>query len=81
MIVAEVDGRRTELILDSGASGLVLFGAARAGNTTNLMTNAGSMMVGTYTARFTLEGGRERRLSAALVDAQNAPGLLPLSAF
>jgi predicted aspartyl protease len=83
-IAAEVDGRHQELVIDSGASALVLFGKnPQYPGRATLLTNTGATEVRTGTASVTITGGRSMRITAALLNANdsNQPGLLPAAAF
>jgi predicted aspartyl protease len=81
-IAAEVDGRRQELVLDSGAPALVLFGRPGAANLAAMVaTNNGSIEAGTGRARVKIGGAYNRLMATVEVAASNAKGLLPASAF
>jgi hypothetical protein len=79
---ATVDGRRTELILDSGTATVVLFNCApqpRLRET--LLTNGDTAPAGKATIRIALPGEGERTMPALCATTQRAPGLLPANAF
>ena len=79
-ISAELDGRRQDLVVDSGASTLVVFGSATPVTSTVLVTNTGSVPAATSNAEIAI-GQYRRRLAAVVVDAPAQPALLPASAF
>jgi predicted aspartyl protease len=82
-LMATVDGRPSELILDSGAPAVVMFqcGGAATQQAT-LLTNGASIECGETSARIALPGDRERRMRAVCVSSfEPAPGLLPTSTF
>jgi len=83
MLSAKVDGESEELILDSGASTVVLFECTgQVRRTGTLATNADSIEAGETSTRIALPGDKERKMSAVCVrSSQHAPGLLPASAF
>lgn len=83
VVIADVDGQRRELVLDSGAAMAVLFGPGRiAGQTRMLFTAEGSTSAAEDSARITVEGERARRMKIVRVNrAEPTPGLLPASAF
>jgi hypothetical protein len=80
-IVAEVDGRRREVVLDSGAPALVLFESAPL-HTVRLETNAGAVGAELGRSLVSLGGLAVRSMRSVRV---NAPGsrtdLLPLCEF
>jgi predicted aspartyl protease len=83
-IAAEVDGCHEELVIDSGASALVLFGKhPRLPGRATLTTNTGAAEVSTGPARLTIAGERSIRITAAILDHQDSPrpGLLPAALF
>ncbi len=80
-IEAEVNGRRQELVVDSGASVLVLFGQSAQADQATLLTNGGSLEAGTGRARVMIGAGHSRLLPAARVNASITKGLLPAAAF
>ena len=80
-ITAEVDGRRQLLVVDSGASALVLFGKSGSAPSAMLTTHGGSTSTEMAHARVRIEGGFSRIMTAAAVASAPAPGLLPTSAF
>jgi hypothetical protein len=80
-VSAEVDGRHQELVVDSGASVLVLFGHMSSTGLLRLVTNAGSVEAAEVSARVTIGGSFHKRLRAVEVDSPRQPGLLPASAF
>jgi predicted aspartyl protease len=84
VVVASVEGGPRELVVDSGASALVLYEkpALDGGLTSQLETNGGAARAQACTVQFSLSGARERLLNAVRVDLQGlGPGLLPTSAF
>jgi len=80
-VSAEVNGRRQELVVDSGTSALVLFGQMSSTRTQRLVTNVGSVDVGSSRARVTIGGSYNQRLTAVEVNSSPQPGLLPAAAF
>jgi predicted aspartyl protease len=80
-ISAEVNGRRQDLVVDSGASVLVLFGQRPTITPARLTTNLGAVDAGIGTAAVRIGGSFTRRLKAAQVDAPPQPGLLPAATF
>jgi predicted aspartyl protease len=83
ILAAEVDGRRTEMVLDSGASVVVLFetgGRLRA--RAMIRTNAFFAEAEQGSVRIGVGDGQVRRMNAVRVSAaESAPGLLPAHAF
>ena len=83
-ISAEVDGRTQDLVLDSGASDLVLFERRTAdfipAHGAQLLTNSGSIPALEGSARVNI-GGAYRRSLAAVRVASAGNGLLPASEF
>jgi hypothetical protein len=80
-VTARVGSRELELVLDSGADRLVLFGATRRPPTETLFTANGSTGVQTSTARVSFGGEPPRTMRAVHVNAPEQPGLLPLAEF
>lgn len=81
-VSAEIDRRRTELVLDSGTPVVVLFERPRRGTTVSVATNGGSTFGEPTTVAIALGVDRPRRMPAIRVDScGTCPGLLPLSAF
>jgi predicted aspartyl protease len=84
-IAAKVDGRPQELVIDSGASNLILFErstmAGEAAEIMMVLTNSGSMESGTRMSRIEIGGVYSRAMMAAVVNAPRRPGLLPAAAF
>jgi predicted aspartyl protease len=80
-IHAEVDGRPAELVLDSGAGRLVLFGSSRGIRYVTLFTNGGATDAQVWPARITIPGERERILEAVRVQGPAQAGLLPLDIY
>jgi len=80
-IEVDVDGCRQELIVDSGASILVLFGQSPLAGQATLFTNGGSLEAGTGRARVMIGTRYTRLLPAAKVNASTTKGLLPAVAF
>ena len=81
IIAAEVDGRPQDLVLDSGASVLVLFGRSTLSSPAMVVCNGGSVEGGMDTARITIGAIYTRLMPTAEVNASPTPGLLPASAF
>ena len=83
LVNAEVDGRHSELILDSGTPALVLSECTgRARQQATLLTNNASVGAGETSTRIALPGDRERHMRTICMNSlQPAPGLLPASAF
>jgi predicted aspartyl protease len=80
-IYAEVNGRRQELVVDSGASDLILFGQSPRGSQVTLFTNGGSIAAGVGSVRVTIGDSYSKVMTAARVVASMRPGLLPAGAF
>lgn len=80
-VTASVDGRTRELVVDSGASALVLF--ERPGSRPDrLETNGGTVQGERCTVRLALPGGTPRKVEAVRIDTRGlGPGLLPASGF
>ncbi|MGA2117406.1 MAG: retropepsin-like aspartic protease [Bryobacteraceae bacterium] len=84
VVVASVDGRARELVLDSGSSDVVLFEkpALDGALTARLDANGGVVPAQNCTVRFSLAGARDRLMDAVRIDVHGlGPGLLPASAF
>jgi predicted aspartyl protease len=83
LLSAKVDGRKTELILDSGTSTLVLFDCTpHTRLSATLLTNGDSGRAGEATIRVALSGGGVRKMHAVCASSpENGQGLLPASAF
>jgi predicted aspartyl protease len=83
ILAAEVDGRRADMVLDSGASVVVLFETGgRLGARTTIRTNAFSAGAEPGCVRIAVGDGHARRMDAVRVSAvESAPGLLPANAF
>jgi len=81
VVDAFIDRRPTELVIDSGASTLVLYGQ-RPGAMVQLVSNGGSATARKSPVRFSLPGERERTVDAVSIDLSGpGPGLLPAAAF
>jgi len=81
VVTASIDGRTRELVVDSGASAVVLY-ERPTGFTAQLDANGGSVAAQTCHVRMSLAGGADRLLQAVRVDARGlGPGLLPASVF
>jgi predicted aspartyl protease len=80
-IVAEVNGRRQDLVVDSGAAVLVLFGRSPRVSPATLVTNTGSVEAEAGSARITIGGTYARLMPTIEVNASPSPGLLPAAAF
>ena len=84
VVVASIEGSPRELVVDSGASALVLYekAALDGGLAAQLEANGGAARAQACTVHFSLSGGRERLLNAVRIDVHGlGPGLLPASAF
>jgi hypothetical protein len=79
-ISAEVNGRQ-ELVVDSGASALILFEPSPLMGRAAAVTNSGSVEAVTGSARVTFGGAYTRLMTTAQVSASPRPGLLPAAAF
>jgi len=81
-IVAEVAGRRQELIIDSGAEILVLFEGVARVSPVVLQTNRDSVAAQTGAVDVAIADGCSRTMTAARVSpSRPGPGLLPAGAF
>lgn len=80
-VSAEVNGRRQDLVVDSGTSVLVLFVRMPSIRPARLVTNVGSVEAGIGTAGVAIGASYNRRLKTAEVNASPQPGLLPVAAF
>jgi hypothetical protein len=84
VVEAGVSGRRQQLVLDSGAPALILFGIEANGRQAAVFTHAGQASA-TLTTRALSIAGRTRWLLSASIPAagggQPPHGLLPTSAF
>ena len=80
-ISADVNGRRQDLVVDSGASVLILFGRSAVAGGSMVLTNSGSVEAETGSARVTIGGSYNRVLTTAEFSAPPQPGLLPAAAF
>jgi predicted aspartyl protease len=83
IIVAEVEGRRAEMVVDSGAASVVLFDAGNRSRTgAAIRTNAFSASAAESSVRIAIGENPSRQMNAVRVNAMQAePGLLPASAF
>ncbi|SPF56038.1 exported hypothetical protein [Candidatus Sulfopaludibacter sp. SbA4] len=84
VVVASIDGRPRELVVDSGASALVLYEklALDGALSTQLETNGGTARAQKGSVHFSLAGARDRLMDAVRIDVHGlGPGLLPASAF
>ncbi len=83
ILAAEVDGRRADLVLDSGASVVVLFETGgRLRTRATIRTNAFLAQAEQGSVRIAVADGQARRMDAVRVNAaESAPGLLPANAF
>jgi predicted aspartyl protease len=80
-VTASIDGQAQELVVDSGASAVVLY-ERPTGATARLEANGGSAAGQTCRVRMSLAGGSNRMLQAVRVEAAGlGAGLLPASAF
>jgi predicted aspartyl protease len=80
-ISTEVNGRRQELVVDSGASNLILFRPSALSSTTAVATNGGSFEARIGSASVRIGGVYTRLMTAVNVDAPPRPGLLPAASF
>lgn len=80
-ISAQVNGRSQDLIVDSGAQTLVVFGNSRSVNRTMLFTNSGALEASTGESRVTIGEDFSRRMRTAEVNSSPRPGLLPAASF
>ena len=80
-IVAEVDGHRQDLVVDSGAPVLVLVRRSPRVSPATLVTNTGSVEARTGSARITIGGTYARLMPTIEVNTSPTPGLLPAAAF
>jgi predicted aspartyl protease len=84
VIAASIDSTARELVVDSGASAVVLYEepAIDGGWTAQLQANGGAVPAQRCTVRFGVGEARERRMDAVRIDVRGVgPGLLPASAF
>jgi predicted aspartyl protease len=84
VVVVSVEGSPRELVVDSGASALVLYekAAADGGPTSQLQANGGTVRAQACTVHLSLPGARERLFNAVRIDLDGlGPGLLPASAY
>lgn len=81
MITAKVDGRRQDLVVDSGAPVLVLFERSQLARSALLVTNNGSADVAMRGARVEIGATFARRMEAVEVNGPPATGLLPAGVF
>lgn len=81
VVAASIDGRVRELVVDSGASAIVLYEKSTGAVTARLHAN-GAAPAQNCTVRFSLAGARDRLMDAFRIDVRGlGPGLLPASAF
>jgi predicted aspartyl protease len=81
-ILTEVDGRREELIVDSGAQLLVLFERSPRASQALLLTNSHAVQAGTGSVKVAIGESYRRSMPAARVNASVAgSGLLPAGIF
>lgn len=83
-IAASIDSRPADLIVDSGASAVILYEkpALDGGLSTQLDANGGMARGQKCTVRFSLAGASDRLMDAVRIDVHGlGPGLLPASAF
>ena len=83
VVVASIDGRSRELVVDAGASAIVLFEKPTDGkDVARLNANGASTRALRFMARFSLSGDGEHLMEAVRVDVRGlGQGLLPTSAF
>jgi predicted aspartyl protease len=83
LLSAKVDGASVELLLDSGASMVVLFECTgQVRRKTTLLTNGDCVEAGETSTKIALPGDKERNMHAVCVRSpQHARGLLPASVF
>ncbi len=81
-IAAEVNGNRQDLVVDSGASALILFAPSRrAGQQATLLAQSGSVEALAGSAKVTIGPGYSRTMLMSQVNSSPRPGLLPAAAF
>jgi len=81
-ILAQVDSRPQELVVDSGAQLLVLYEPPAEPAHARLLTNGDSVAAETCSAKVVIGPGYSRKMTAARVNPLNQTlGLLPASAF
>jgi hypothetical protein len=83
-VVGSIEGSPRELVVDSGASALVLYERPTidGGLTTQLEANGGAVGAQACTVHLSLSGARERLLNAVRIDLHGlGPSLLPASTF
>ncbi len=82
LIPVDIDGRQTEVTLDSGAPVVVLFGSSHPMQAAMLLTDTGEAGAETGTVHVSLKGGHQCSMPAAWVNSpQTSPTLFPLSLF
>jgi len=84
VVAASIDGRERELVVDSGASAVVLYEKPTFdGALTSLLgANGGVVPAQNCMVRFSLAGARDRLMDAFRIDVHGlGPSLLPASAF
>ena len=81
MISAEVNGNSQELVVDSGASMLILFRRSALPSTTALVTNGGSLEAKMGSVNVRIGGVYTRLMTTVNVEAPPRPGLLPAASF
>jgi predicted aspartyl protease len=82
-VSVEIDGHRQDLVVDSGASTLVLFGQQLfiPVSFSNLATNGGTVEGSSGSARVTIGKDFSRRLNIVVANVPPRPGLLPAVLF
>jgi hypothetical protein len=82
-VSVEINGHRQDLIVDSGASTLVLFGQKLfiPVSFSSLATNGGSVEGSSGSARVSIGKGFNRRLNIVVANVPPRPGLLPAVLF
>lgn len=81
-VAASINGRPTELVVDSGASAFILFEKPTFTALATFATDGGILSGEKFTARFSLSGARDRLVQAFRIDVHGlGPGLIPASAF
>ena len=80
-ISVDVNGNRQDLVVDSGASALILFGRSSFVNPVKLVTNSRSLEAESGNSRVKIGSNFSRLMPSAAVDASPRPGLLPAAAL
>jgi len=80
-VAARVGGRPTDLVLDSGAETLVLFGSAPTTSIATILTANGPVAVRTSKVNVEFAQDGVRTMQAVFVSGSGRAGLLPLAGF